>query len=427
MRLGVAAPCFSPWTRSTLVCLGLLLLGCLQTMPSIDPTTLPRSSEAATRLSADVEFLASHRLRGRLPGTEGNRLAAGHIDAAFRAAGLQPFTSLATFRQTISSAHGDNIVGYRASSGPRLGWILIGAHYDHLGGDRLGADDNASAVAILLELARSLQPLEHYSVVFAAFNTEENPYFGTPQMGSEFFLAHLPPEIGAKEALQAVIVMDLVGGVQWEPLRDVLFAGGAEKSPGLYRRLRQAMRHQPPVAHRTADHGTSPPPRLSILPVGMHLIEEIPNRGHSPVSDYDAFRNVRVPYLFLSSARTPRYHTPRDQADTLHYDRMAATVRWLDNLLQLMDQDREPYEFEANRVEFADEVETFRRVISHAVNESTLIPGTSRLSLRKLRQDGEWLRTVDVDRPTSADLEQLERISIRFQCLLADYVGCFMF
>ena len=112
-------------------------------------------------------------------------------------------------------------------------------------------------------------------------------------MGSEFFIAHLPSEIGSLEAFQAVVIMDLIGGVQWEPIRDVVFAAGAEKSPGLYRRLKQATNHQPPA-------------RLTVLPVGMHLIEEIPERGHHPVSDYDGFRNRGVPYLFLSSARTPR-------------------------------------------------------------------------------------------------------------------------
>jgi hypothetical protein len=56
-----------------------------------------------------------------------------------------------------------------------------------------------------------------------------------------------------------------------------------------------------------------------------------------------------------------------------------------------------------------------------------LIPGTSRWSLHKLRQDAEWLNGADGDSPTGADLNRLERISIRFQCLLADYSGCFMF
>ena len=387
-------------------------------MRPIDPTSLRLSSQTASRLRADVEFLASHQLQGRLPGTSGNRLAADRIAAAFRDASLSSFVSTPEFRQTISSAHGDNIIGYRPSTGTSLGWILVGAHYDHLGGEFVGADDNASSVAIVMELARALPPLSNYSVVFVAFNTEENPYFGTPHMGSEYFIAHLPAEIGKLEAFQAVIIMDLIGGVQWQPIRDVIFAAGAEKSPDLYARVKDAINRR----DMTLDA-----PRLTVLPVGMHLIEEIPERGHHPVSDYDGFRDRHVPYLFLSSARTPRYHTPDDQIDTLHYERMAATVQWLEGLLPLMDADRQKYRFEVDRIEFADEVETFRRVTGYAVNEDTLIPGTSRLSLRKLRQDAEWLRAVDGAAPTAADLERLERISIRFQCLLADYSGCFWF
>jgi hypothetical protein len=410
-------------------------------MRPIDPTSLRLSSQTASRLRADVEFLASHQLQGRLPGTSGNRLAADRIAAAFRDASLSSFVSTPEFRQTISSAHGDNIIGYRPSTGPSLGWILVGAHYDHLGGEFVGADDNASSVAIVMELARALPPLSNYSVVFVAFNTEENPYFGTPHMGSEFFIAHLPAEIGRLKAFQAVIIMDLIGGVQWQPIRDVIFAAGAEKSPGLYERVKDAInRQQPPSSSElgvlsselkdsTSKDGdmTLDARCLTVLPVGMHLIEEIPERGHHPVSDYDGFRNRHVPYLFLSSARTPRYHTPDDQAGTLHYERMAATVQWMDGLLRLMDSDRQKYRFEVERIEFADEVETFRRVTGYAVNEGTLIPGTSRLSLRKLRQDAEWLRAVDGTAPTAADLERLERISIRFQCLLADYSGCFWF
>ena len=231
-------------TVGSLFCIGLLLSGCLHTMQPIDPTHLPISSEAATRLRADVEYLASPQLQGRLPGTAGNRLAADRIAAAFREASLVPFASMPEFSQTISSAHGDNVLGYRPSSGPSLGWILVGAHYDHLGGEFVGADDNASAVAIMMELARKLPSLTNYSVVFVAFNTEENPYFGTPHMGSEFFIAHLPPEIGKLDAFQAVIIMDLIGGVQWQPIRDVIFAAGAEKSPSFYRRLKEAIHHQ---------------------------------------------------------------------------------------------------------------------------------------------------------------------------------------
>jgi hypothetical protein len=420
-------------TAGPLLSIALLLSGCLHTTQPIDPTRLAVSSEAATRLKADVDFLAGPQLRGRLPGTSGNRLAADRIAAAFREASLVPFASMPTFRQTISSIHGDNVLGYRPSTGSSLGWILVGAHYDHLGGEFAGADDNASAVAIMMELARTLPSLSNYSVVFVAFNTEENPYFGTPHMGSEFFIAHLPVEIGKLDSFQAVVIMDLIGGVQWQPIRDVIFAAGAEKSSGLYRRVRDAIHQPAPLAPDPSrvtilpEGRSAHTSRLTVLPVGMHLIEEIPGRGHHPVSDYDGFRNRSVPYLFLSSARTPRYHTPNDKADTLYYERMASTVQWLRELLTLMDADREKYGFEPERIEWEDEVNAFRHVTRHAVNEDTLIPGTSRLSLRKLRQDAEWLNNMDGTQPTGADLERLERISIRFQCLLADYSGCFMF
>src|SRR2546427_12145465 len=75
-----------------------------------------------------------------------------------------------------------------------------------------------------------------------AFNAEEPPYIRTPLMGSQFFVDHLPVEIGTPSRLQAVIVMDLMGGGHWEPLRDVIFAAGAEKSPGLYGRVEEVCR-----------------------------------------------------------------------------------------------------------------------------------------------------------------------------------------
>jgi hypothetical protein len=204
--------------------------------------------------------------------------------------------------------------------------------------------------------------------------------------------------------------MDLMGGVQWTPLKDAIFATGAEKSPELYQRLK--------------DRAPSP---LTVFPVGIHLVEEIPDRGHKAFSDYDVFRNHAVPFLFLSSGRTPRYHTAGDVASTLHYDRMAATVEWLCRLVGLINQDKIPYTFNAQLVEFADEVAVFRRIVEQASQDATTIPGTSRWSLYQLRKDVEWLRSVDSSAPTPEKLERLERISIRVQCLLADYSGCFMF
>jgi hypothetical protein len=380
-------------------------------MEAIDPRMLPVWTASAQRLQSHVAFLAGPEQTGRRPGSAGNRQAAHYIEEQFRAVGLQPLPSLGGYRQVISPRIGDNLIGMippAADSGaPR--WIVIGAHFDHLGYPFLGADDNASSVAILIETARRLAHPSQHGIIVAAFNTEESPYFGTTEMGSQFWFHHLPEEVGAVENIQAAIIMDLMGGVQWAPLKDAIFATGAEKSPELYQRIK--------------DTAISP---LTVLPVGIHLVEEIPDYGHKAFSDYDVFRNHAVPFLFLSAGRTPRYHTAGDVTSTLHYERMAATVDWLRRLIALIDQDKAPYRFHADRVEFADEIAAFRRLVDQASHDDTVIPGTSRWSLYELKKDAEWLRAVDSSAPTPEKLERLERISIRVQCLLADYSGCFM-
>lgn len=414
-----------------------LLLACFilygLTMAAVDPKSLPVVSDLAKRLKAHVDYLAGPELAGRKPGTLGHRKAAAYIEARFREAGLVPLASLHGYRQPVSTTLGDNLLGVHPSTPhhPAPRWILIGAHYDHLGGRYLGADDNASAVAILIETARTLPSLRAHRVLFAAFNTEEPPYIRTSLMGSQHFVGHLPPEIGVLSNVQAAIIMDLMGGAHWAPLQETVFAAGAEKSPALYARLKQASRHEVRDARLEAID-SSPSPLapghapLTVLPVGLHLVEEIPLLGQVAFSDYDAFRNAGVPFLFLSAGRTPRYHQPSDLPDTLHYERMAATVGWLQAFLQMIDQDREPYGFDADRLVFADEVASLRPLISLAADEQSKIPGTSALSLWKLKRDVEWLERVNPDKPSEGDIARLERVSIRLQCLLADFPGCFL-
>jgi hypothetical protein len=62
---------------------------------------------------------------------------------------------------------------------------------------------------------------------------------------------------------------------------------------------------------------------------------------------------------------------------------MASTVHWLQHLISSIDQDKEPYRFEKDRLEFSDEAEAFRPLVSKSADESSKIPGTSSLSLWK--------------------------------------------
>lgn len=397
---------------------------------AVDPRTLPVISDLAQRLRAHVQFLAGPDLHGRKPGTEGNQKASEYIAGQFRAIGLESLPSLRGYRQPLAGGLGDNLIARRPASGQpgAAPWILLAAHFDHLGGHHLGADDNASAVAILLETARAFSPLAHHHVLFVAFNAEEPPYIRTPLMGSQQFVDHLPGEIASPSRFQAVIVMDLMGGVHWKAIQDTIFAGGAESSPGLYRRLKESRAATFEVRHSKLEPPTPnlEPRTLTVLPLGMHLIEELPLAGHTSFSDYDAFRHAGVPFLFLSAGRTPRYHQPSDLSDTLSYERMAATVHWLHTLLRVMDEDREPYRVEKNRMELADEIATLRLLARQAAQEESEIPGTSFLSRSKMRTDAQWLERLDPGRATADDIRRLERLSLRLQCLLADFPACFL-
>ncbi|MFB0506893.1 MAG: M20/M25/M40 family metallo-hydrolase, partial [Thermodesulfobacteriota bacterium] len=162
------------------------------------------------RMMDTIRFLSSDELEGRGFGTEGLDEAAEFIARKFREAGLEPAGDVeGTYFQTWKGWGRDperkvimrNVVGVIPGKRAELEAqsVVVGAHYDHLGlgwpdvrGDHRGkihhgADDNASGVAVLIELARvygkSLNP--DRSVVFVAFTGEE-----TGRKGSKYYVAN---------------------------------------------------------------------------------------------------------------------------------------------------------------------------------------------------------------------------------------------
>jgi Zn-dependent M28 family amino/carboxypeptidase len=94
--------------------------------------------------------------------------------------------------------------------------IVLGAHYDTVPGTP-GADDNASAVAVLLETARSMvsrSPDRLENIIFAAFSTEEPPSFGTHQMGSRMFADSLGC-LGYQ--VEGAVILEMVGYYDHRP------------------------------------------------------------------------------------------------------------------------------------------------------------------------------------------------------------------
>jgi hypothetical protein len=367
-----------------------------------------------------VERLASPAWGGRKPGTPGNDEAARYLAQQLEAAGLAPLPSLggylAPLPRTPGAPLGHNVIAHLPGAAPAPGGaVILGAHFDHLGqtadGVLLGADDNASAVAVLLGALPALRERKLRNPIFVVFfNTEEAPYFDTPLQGSRALLAALPPEIGERSSIRLAIVLDLIGGVVWGPSADTVFACGAEKAEGL-----------PELVDAAYEEG------LAVRRLGIHMVENLPGYRPQAFSDYDVFRDEGVPFLFLSSGRTPRYHRSTDLPDTLHYDRMARTSRWIASLVASVDGRDTPFRSDPSGADLPADVATLRWALDAAAMPWRSVPGTGPISAARLLGDRARLRAMDAagHALTRDDELTLERASFRLQCLLYSYPVCF--
>ncbi len=379
----------------------------------------PITDPLASSLRTHVEELAKPEWKGRLPGTDGNAKAARYLESTLVAAGVGPFPSLGTHLVPLAdSSLGHNVLGWIPPDDPDAsrGVVVLGAHFDHIGptaeGMLLGADDNASAVAVLLGAIPSIMAMKprQFGVAVAFFNTEESPYFNTPRQGSRGFVAELPREIGTLSNIRLAIVLDLVGGVVWRRTADTLYACGAEKARGLSA-----------IVDATREDG------LDVRRLGIHAVENIPGYVPQAFSDYDVFRDNRVPFLFLSSGRTPRYHRPSDLPDTLYYDRLARSSRWISKVIAGLGSSSETLTFDSKGEDYPTDRDSLRWAFDAATKPWSTIPGTSPISYARLVGDRSRLQAMEDPGHvfTAADVLAIQRASFRMQCLLYRYPVCF--
>ncbi len=379
----------------------------------------PVTDPLAEAQRAHVVELAKPAWNGRVPGTEGNAAAARYLEDALKAAGVGPFPSAGGYFVPLPDSRlGHNVLGWIAPDEPQeanAGVIVLGAHFDHLGPTRegvlLGADDNASSVAVLLGALPTLVAMKprRMGIAVVFFNTEE-AYFDTSRQGSRAFFDALPPEIGSPKSIRLSITLDLIGGVVWRQTADSIYACGAEKSRGLA-----------PIVDNVHEDN------LRVLRLGIHAVENIPGYRPSAFSDYDVFRDNRVPFLFLSSGRTPRYHHATDLPDTLYYDRMARTSRWIQKLVAEVSNASAPFVYDAAGEDYTADRNSLAWALDVAVKPWTSIPGTSPMTAFQFFRDR--LRLAALADPqhvwTPADALTIERASFRMQCLLYRYPICF--
>lgn len=152
----------------------------LNNKQKVIPTRILDSSQIVD----DLKFLSSDSCEGRQPGSEGHNRAVNRILIRMREFGLDSFHSslIQEFsgRKINGTKEGKNIIGWIKGTVYPEKYVVISAHYDHLGKSANGeiyhgTSDNASGTACLLAMAKFFKQYPHlYSLIFAAFDREES-------------------------------------------------------------------------------------------------------------------------------------------------------------------------------------------------------------------------------------------------------------
>jgi hypothetical protein len=300
----------------------MTLVGVVAAACGTRTTPAPASSPTPDSLSIrrDIEYLASPALAGRMTGTPGNDSAAAYLARRYAAIGVQPLSAgylqrfdarPAAHNGPIVSLPTQNVLGVVRGTDPvlRNEYVIVGAHFDHLGantmfaadprasGLRLGADDNASGSAAVLELARLIarSPVKR-SVIFAHFSGEEE---GT--LGSMYMVEHMPVAI---DSVDAMLNFDMVGRMK----DDRLIVFGVATSPELPGIVSEAN-----------------------APVGLRIAAQ--GDGDGP-SDHASFYLKNLPVLHFFTDSHEDYHKVGDTPDKINAAGEARVVAVAERVLR---------------------------------------------------------------------------------------------
>jgi hypothetical protein len=287
--------------------------------------------EVPTKISLqeDISFLANDSLLGRETGTPEELVAANYIQQRMENLGLLPKGNAGTYFQTFTfkpktdphteaqfvsgdgTITGTNVIGYIDNKANKT--VIIGAHYDHLGmggegslyaeGEAIhnGADDNASGVGIMLQLAERLRDsVQGSNYLFIGFSGEEMGL-----LGSNYFCKN--PTIDFDIA-NYMINMDMVGRLRDDKTLSVTGTGTA------------------PIWSQVLN-STNP---------GFKLV--LGESGMGP-SDHTSFYLQDIPALHFFTGQHEDYHKPSDDSDKLNYDGMKMIEDYIVAVIAELDDD----------------------------------------------------------------------------------------
>ena len=264
------------------------------------PAAAPEVTNA--QLLADVRILSADDMEGRDTGAPGGERARSYIVARLEALGvaapgmgrLQPFEARGRTREGVKTFNGTNIIG--VIPGTRVGgrYIVVTAHYDHVGVNDgqvfNGADDNASGVATMLALAAELKrtPPEH-SVLFVALDGEERGL-----LGATHFVEAPPVPL---ESISLNLNFDMTARAETD---GKLWVTGTWQNPNL----------RPILEPIPADGAVA-------LAFGKDTPQDTGEDNWVEASDHAAFYRAGVPFLYLGVNYHADYHRPSDDFERI--------------------------------------------------------------------------------------------------------------
>ena len=280
--------------------------------------------QSENRIKEDVEFLSDDKLEGRQTGTEGEKAAAEYIAERFKKLGLEPkgikdYFQTFSFKPktdphqevnytvvgTDSTITGTNVIGFLNNNSKNT--IVIGAHYDHLGygaegslhrGEEAihnGADDNASGVAVMLDLAGKLKTQnKENNYLFMAFSGEEMGL-----LGSNYFTKNATIDLAQANYM---LNMDMVGRLKQD---STLAVYGVGTSPIL----------------------------KQVITASNRSFKIIENESGVGPSDHTSFYNNDIPVLHFFTGQHEDYHKPSDDFEKLNYGGMEAISTYIFDII----------------------------------------------------------------------------------------------
>lgn len=273
----------------------------------------------AAQLLRDDEMLSADDMQGRGIGTPGGIKAREYVAARFKASGLKSFGD--SYFQPFEFANrsgakisGANVVGYVEGTKNKNQYIVVTAHYDHLGtrnGEIYnGADDDASGVAALFAIAEHFKKNKpSRSIIFVAFDGEESGL-----RGSNAFVAAPPVK---KESIVLNVNMDMVAHND----KNELYASGTYHNPALKPQLETIAKSA----------------KVKLL-IG-HDRPEQKSDDWTNQSDHFAFHQAKIPFIYFGVEDHKDYHKPTDDFININQEFYVHAVEAILEAVKTFDKD----------------------------------------------------------------------------------------